>query len=267
MSAGERLPVCRSRCIVLGASNVAMAMPTAVGLAQQCLPGPVDVMIAAGHGRSYVRTSRIPLRSLPGIEPCALWNDLSQRERATTYAVVTDVGNDLLYGETVGATLAAVEQCLARLSRLGARTVVTGLPIAGLPDLGPRRFEIFRRLFFPQSRYSLDEVKRLAIELDRDLAQLAKHYGCRWLAMQRKWYGFDPIHYRRCSASAIWEQLFAQLADENSLKNKGETLASRWRLALGCCVAAPAERTIVGIERRVRQPALKLRDASRVSLY
>ena len=55
-------------------------------------------------------------RELPGITTCGLWDALAARPPARTAALVTDVGNDLLYGAPVAAILDWVAECLDRLA-------------------------------------------------------------------------------------------------------------------------------------------------------
>ena len=90
-------------------------------------------------------------RKISGIFPCALWQDLQNRPPLPTAALVTDIGNDLLYGVTPDRLLEWVERCLDRLADAGAATVVTQLPIDSIERLGEARFRFFRRLLFPRS--------------------------------------------------------------------------------------------------------------------
>ncbi len=257
----------RTRLVMLGASNLAMGSSTILSQAHQVFPGPIDVLIACGHGRSYLGSSRIPFRELPGIVECKLWDDLAQRDALPTKVIVTDIGNDILYGAKVDEVLRAIEVCVTRLTDAGAEIAMTGLPVSGLPSLGPRRFEIFRQLFFPRCKYTLDEVKRLACELDQRLEELACDYTCHWLAMNREWYGFDPIHLRNAHAAYVWQLVVDLLRDEKQLKNKRESVGRAWRRWWQCQTATPATRKLFGSEREFEQPSMRLDDASCVSWY
>ena len=108
------------RVILLGASNVTRSMSTIVETAELVWGRPLDLLAACGHGRSYGRTSCVFGRSLPGILECGLWDELSRRPALPTAALVTDIGNDILYGAGVDQIAAWVEQSLIRLRGLRA---------------------------------------------------------------------------------------------------------------------------------------------------
>ena len=64
---GERTAQTKRRVILLGASNLTRAISTVIGIAQATLDGPLDIVAALGHGRSYGMWSRVLFRELPGI--------------------------------------------------------------------------------------------------------------------------------------------------------------------------------------------------------
>src|SRR5215212_11255282 len=135
------------RVILLGASNLTRSFPTVVATVRQTWSEPVEIMAAMGHGRSYGQDSSVLGRKFSGIFPCALWRDLQTRPSLPTAALVTDIGNDMLYGVSSDQLLDWVERCLDRLDEVGAATIVTQLPTESLERLGKVRFQLFRRLF------------------------------------------------------------------------------------------------------------------------
>src|SRR5262245_13017732 len=134
------MPSSFPRAIFLGASNLTLGFATAVEAARSLLGGPLEVLAALGHGRSYGVESRVLLRALPAIEACGLWPELERRAAAPAYALITDVGNDIGYGFPAPAVAGWVERCLERLAAAGARVTITCLPEASLRAVGPVRF-------------------------------------------------------------------------------------------------------------------------------
>ena len=153
------------RLIVVGASNVARSISTAVAAGQLVWQGPVEALIAGGHGRSYGRATSVLGRALPGIGQSGLWKAIESRASYGTSAVLTDVGNDLLYGSEPEVVAEWVDACIARLTAAADTTLVCGMPLVNLTSLSPRRFLAYRALFFPRCRLSLPEIAARATEL------------------------------------------------------------------------------------------------------
>ena len=185
-----------SRVVLLGASNVARGISVITETSRRLRGRPLEIFAAFGRGRSYGRSSRFLGFQLPGIAECGLWRSLSVRPPLATSALVTDIGNDLFYDEPLERIVEWVDLCLSRLAAIGARTVVTRLPLDNLPGLSERRFRLLRKIFFPKCRQSLAQVAERAAALDRHIVELAGVHGAQIISPPRAWYGFDAIHIR-----------------------------------------------------------------------
>jgi hypothetical protein len=252
------------RVVLLGASNLTKGIGTVVATAQGVWGRPLEMMAALGHGRSYGRTSRAFGRQLPGILECGLWQDLAAASPLPTAALVTDIGNDLVYEEPLERIAEWVEQCLDRLAAIQARTVVTLLPLATLETLSRTRFHLMRTVFFPHSRISLEELSSRAYLLDEHVRRLAAERGFDVAGHRRAWYGFDPIHIRFAHRTAAWREILApwsQAIDSSTASGHwlGRTLYLRF--------SAPQYRRVLGFEQRRAQPAARLRDGTTVAIY
>jgi hypothetical protein len=249
---------------LLGASNLTRSFPTIVATLRQTWSEPIEFMVAMGHGRSYWQHSSVLGRKIPGIFPCALWRDLQAREKLSTTALVTDIGNDFLYGATPERLLEGVKCCLDRLAEAEAATIVTQLPLESIETLGERRFRIFRRLLFPRSAITLDEAKRYAREMNSRLAELADGRNLSVISVSAKWYGLDPIHIKRLSEREAWPALLAGWrANEQSFALPRPSLLTIAYLAS----LAPLEWSQFGLSRRAAQPSGRFHDGTTISLY
>ncbi len=154
------------RVVLLGASNLTRGISTVVETAQRvCGGGSLEVLSALGHGRSYGITSTVLGRTLPSILECGLWEALEARSDVPTAALVTDIGNDLMYQVEAPQIVAWVETVLERLQRAGARVSMTLLPVDSLLSVSPRRYYFFRSLMFPRCRLSFAEAGDRARQL------------------------------------------------------------------------------------------------------
>jgi hypothetical protein len=248
----------------LGASNLTRSFPTIVSTVRRTWSEPTEFMVAMGHGGSYWQHSAVFGRKISGIFPCALWRDLQIRPKLPTTALVTDIGNDFLYGATPERVLEEVERCLDRLAEAEAATIVTQLPADSIEALGERRFRLFRRLLFPRSVLTLADARRFVQEINGRLVELADAREISVIPVSAKWYGFDPIHIKRRSEREAWPTLLAAWRAANESFS-----APRPSLAMIAYLAtlAPLEWSQFGISRRAVQPCGRFHDGTTISLY
>lgn len=252
------------RVILLGASNLTVSFSTVVETVRLLKGQPVEFMAAMGHGRSFGQDSTVLGRKIPGIFPCSLWQDLNRRPPLPTSALLTDIGNDLLYGVPVERLLEWVAGCLDHLAAARATTIMTRIPIGNLQRLNEPRFRFFRTLLFPKSRLKLPQVKSLAGALDEQLTTLALRRKIPIIPVSNAWYGFDPIHLKASARRLAWPAILSSW--ETTVAAHVVPSRSLWRRAYLNCLA-PAEHTLFGIRCRCRQPSGLLADGSTVSLY
>jgi len=251
------------RVILLGASNVVRGLSTIIETAELVWGCPLDVLAACGHGRSYGRTSCVLGRSLPGILPCGLWDELSRRPALPTAALVTDIGNDILYGAGPEQIAAWVEQCLTRLSEVCSRIVVTELPLARLASVTARQYNVLRAVLFPASRVTWDDAWRRARELNEHVAELAsQHRGVRCVP-RLPWYGWDPIHVRRAASAEAWGEILSAWRDDAFTPRARGSWRRWWQLHR----QRPLVRRMFGVQQCRAQPSCILGSGSAISLY
>ena len=248
------------RVVALGASNLTRGFQTVVSTAREAWGPRVEVLAALGHGRSYGAHSRVAFRRLPGILESGLWPELESRPRVATRALVTDVGNDILYGFSAEQTLAWVEEAIRRLSRITDDIVVTDLPLASIRRLSNPRFLLFRSVLVPSCRLSLAQVLDRAESLSHGLASLSGASGTRFLRLDPNWYGFDPIHIRPSRWREAWQQV---LGAQPGTASDGRASLESLRLYL----LPPERRWLFGVEHVTQQSGVVLPAGGRVWLY
>jgi len=253
-----------ARVILLGASNLTRGLATALETTRAMWGGPLDILAALGHGRSYGIRSRVLVRELPGILTCGLWDAVASRPALPTVALITDVGNDLLYEVPVDRIVEWIEQILDRLLRLDARIVMTRLPVMNVAALPAWQFRLMRALLFPASRLTLETVIEQAFELDERMQALAKSENVRLVACREEWYGFDPIHIKRRRYPRAWRDILATLDDVGSAPAPiGVSFAQR----LSLLRVRPERRWVFRVEQYRSQPCHRFDDGTTVSLY
>jgi hypothetical protein len=143
-----------ARVVAIGASNLTRGFQTVVSTARTAWGPDVEVVAALGHGRSYGATSAFLVRRLPGILECGLWQRLDDAPPVPTRALVTDVGNDILYGVPAARILAWVDEAVTRLATVTDDIALTGLPMDSIRRLSPRLFLAARTVLAPDQNSS-----------------------------------------------------------------------------------------------------------------
>jgi hypothetical protein len=205
----ELSPVTAVPVVVLGASNVSRGLARLAAIASCRVGDPLDLFVTAGHGRSYGAASRVAARRLPSILTSGLWRALERHsdtsaEPRRPLALVTDIGNDLLYGFSAEQVAAWVREAVRRLADRGGRIALTRLPLASLATVGPARFRLLRTCFVPGCRLSLEALASAAADLDARIAEVAADHAATLIEQPGAWYGLDAIHLRRRQLDALW---------------------------------------------------------------
>jgi len=253
-----------ARLVVLGASNLTRGLRAVVGVARERWGPEVEVFAALGLGRSYGASSRILIRTLPGILQSGLWDELHRRPSAPTRAVISDIGNDILYGSTPEQIAAWVEKCVVRLRRHGAEIVLTDLPLASIRRLSPAKFIAFRTFLWPQCRLSNRETLARAEAVVVALRAIATTHGLRFFELRPERYGFDPVHFRPSVWVRAWREI---LCGEHADPASPRVPLPDWRETLRLYTWPPDRRWLAGLEQRRPQAGIWLPGGARLWLY
>jgi hypothetical protein len=248
--------------VVLGASNVSRGLPRLVAAVRERAATPLDLLVAAGHGRSYGANSRVALRRLPSILACGLWRALDREARAPAAALVTDIGNDLLYGFAVSQVAAWVRESVRRLAARGTRIAITRLPLASIERVGPVRYRALRSFYVPGCRLSRADLVAAAGDLDAAVVEIAGDHGATLIEQPGVWYGLDAIHVRRRRLAELWHAAGDAWELPAARAPSGATFTD-WML-LG--TRAAEVRSLARVPRFTPQPCVR-RDDLRLWLY
>jgi hypothetical protein len=257
----------RRRVVLLGASNLTRGLSTVLQTVRGTWGAPVDILAALGRGRSYGAQSRFLFRSLSGILDCGIWPALAAqcaRGDAPLAALVTDIGNDILYGSSVRTISAWVAEALDRLIDAQARVCITQLPVANLETLSPRRFEICKKILVPTCPLRFEEVCERTRLLNEAVIALAEARRVPIIAQRAEWYGIDPIHLRMRAWPSAWREIMSPWLEGRATPPQARnSLWQTWRFQS----LFPEKRHSFGAERFHSQPVYTMRDGTTLALY
>jgi hypothetical protein len=265
--AGPQRPV----VVAIGASNLSRGLSRLAAVSQVWAGGPIDLVIAAGHGRSYGANSRVWNRRLPSVLGCGLWRSLDRlldAEAAAVQrrvAVLTDIGNDLLYGFSVAQLASWVEETLVRLRQRGFRVAVTRLPLASIATVGPFRYRLLKTLFVPGCPLSLEQIKDRSAAIDQAVVHLAAEQTAAVIDQPAAWYGVDAIHVQRQRLDELWQS--AVNAWEDNAAADRTPADHSWLTWARVGSAAAEVGSLNHMMRFTPQPVVQLPDSTRVFLY
>jgi hypothetical protein len=253
------------RVVLLGASNLTRGISTVIETAENIWGRPLEILGALGHGRSYGMESNVLGRRLPGIVQCGLWNALAQSDAKPTAALITDIGNDILYEVPVAQIISWVQTTIERLQTIDANICVTLPPLDSARGLTLKKFLFFRKLFFPRCRLELNEVVERAHQLNDGIESLGQSHGVRVVAQRGQWYGFDPIHIRLRQWRNAWFEILKHWSDDRSAYySPARGSLMRWTYLR---TREPEARSIFGRNMRKNQPSALFRSGTRVSFF
>lgn len=248
-----------TRVIAIGASNLTRGFHMFVATARAAWGHDVEIVTAQGLGRSFCGASRVHFRSLPGILECGLWERLDSMPRVPTRAVVTDIGNDVMFGYPPAQILSRADECVVRLQEHTPDITLTALPLVSIRSLSTSRYVLFRSILFPFSKMRLEQAVELAAEVDNALINLAFVRGVRLVIPRDEWYGIDPIHIRPGCWPAAWREILGCEPATRPTSSLGEAL----RLYL----MRPQRRLLFGHEQLTPQTGARLPAGGRIWMY
>lgn len=262
-----KFPVLTNRFVLLGASNLTMHLYTAIKYLQQRIGGPSDVLVAAGHGRSYGGFSQFMFRELPGILSSGLWERLESDNVLPTYAMLTDIGNDIPYGYSPEQILMWVNECVRRLQRQAVCIVITNIPIASIEAMPEWRYNMLRSIIFPNCQLIKDEVVERASVVHRGLLELASKHKIEIIEPSSEWFGMDAIHVRYWKRGVCYQRVtegFSKsIGSAQHIITEGNSLKLlKWKQR-----PRFAYKKMLGLERYNPQPSGLLTNGTAVSLY
>jgi hypothetical protein len=219
--------------VLLGASNLTRGISTVVETLHLQHQAPLRIVTALGFGRSYGLRSSVLGRSLSSILECGVWDAIARDPNPPSFALLSDVGNDVMYGVEPHIIVAWIDNCIDRLRNLpggGVRHVnLTALPVDSIARVKPWHFKIVKSILFPSHAIRFEQAIARAAETQQRLEELASRRAplVKLVPHDGDWYGFDPIHIKRRHWSSAWSRFLAHDDLHELLRARGSI--TRWR--------------------------------------
>lgn len=194
----------QAQILLYGASNLWLSRRAALDGLVRRFVGPLEIGLANGPGRSYgLRAGNPVARYLP-LSEVAFPFDSSAPVRV---AFVTDIGNDVAYGQPPERILRWVRRLLDRLENEGYRVIVGGAPVQSLRLINTYLFSALARLYYPQGTLSLEKVASDLEQVDQGVFDLCRERTFTYLEVNPRWYSWDRFHLKLSARQSYWDTL------------------------------------------------------------
>ena len=201
--------------VLLGASNLSLGWFALARHMKACLhPRPMELMVATGPGRAYRASGGLLNVVYPPIQSSEIF-EAARRKSESGYrviALVTDIGNDIMYGVSAEQLIETMRQVFGKLRSIHADVFYTTLPAAFEKGIHPVRFYILRTLLLPSSRVSYDEATAAIIQVNKFLREAASKESHLIPDLDR-FLGFDEIHYGWLRAQHAWSHIAGSMLE------------------------------------------------------
>ncbi len=265
----------RALVAVLGASNVTLALPQILTVLHRRLAGsgPADYYVAHGPGRSYGTVAGLPGIEFPALGSCGLYEALEARWRSTgqppVYVMLTDVGNDVMYGVSARRIAGWIREIVEKFRSVEAHTVLTSVPVESVLSIPAWKFGLIRHILYPSYPMLRRDAFTRTVQVQDALEELGRDLAIDVLPTRKEWYSFDGIHVARRWRPHVfgtWTDALlgrAEGATSPSGRNGAELSISSVRLRL----SRPAELFIAGRRRTRAQKGIQIAAGARLYLY
>ncbi len=265
----------RALVAVLGASNVTLALPQILTALHRRLAGsgPTEYYVAHGPGRSYGTVAGLPCLEFPALGRCGLYEALEARWRSaglpSVYVMLTDVGNDVMYGVSARGIAAWVREIVEKFRALDARIVLTSVPVDSVLGMPAWKFGLVRPLLYPSYPMLRRDVLTRTVQVQDALEDLGRDLAFDVLPTRKEWYSFDGIHVARRwrpHGFGTWVDALLGRA-EGSMSPNGQNGAALSISSVRLRLSRPAELFIAGRRWTRAQTGVQIAAGARLYLY
>ena len=199
--------------VLLGASNLARGYSALVNCLIDCLhPHPVEVLHAMGPGRGYFAQGGVFNVSYSPIVASGILDAARKRQPniSKTLALITDIGNDIMYNVPADKIIACLRSIIQELDAMGADVFVNPIPMVLEKDVSERQFRMLRRVFYPHSPVAYFGAADAVREINKFLQEAA---GGRihLLPSVKDYCGVDKIHYSVFHSHKAWLEVMTAM--------------------------------------------------------
>ncbi len=197
--------------LFLGASNLARGYTLLTRHLSKCLDGNKPEFInALGPGRGFCARGGMFNFSYPPIQDCRAIEIAERKSRKAqrTVILITDIGNDLMYGISADTLIEGLDSLLARMQKWDAEIFMTSIHVDLKKDVSPTTFFILKSFFYPGSSITYEETELFIEKVNGYLEEKARNNEKVHLIKGMEIFaGLDKIHYSLLKTHSAWSKV------------------------------------------------------------
>ena len=144
----------------------------------------------------------------PPIQDCQVIEAAEKKTKNTRVVLITDLGNDLMYGVTADALIECLDMLIDRMLKWNAEIFLTSIHINIKKDISQTIFYILRFIFYPRSKINFEEADLLIRKVNCYLEEKTrKNKKVHLITGMESYVGLDKIHYSLLKMHKAWSKV------------------------------------------------------------
>lgn len=190
------------RILLYGASNLWLSRKAALSEIRARFEGNLEIGLACGPGRSYGLDAGNPWNRYRALKTIDF--ELPTPKPAQSWALLTDVGNDIAYQQRPDTIVDWMGNLATQLEKRGYQIMVTGLPVETLTRVPPWMFKLLAWIYYSKRGLQQQELNQALWDVEGGLRELCEKRGYPFISTQAHWFGIDHFHLRPSFNREYW---------------------------------------------------------------
>ena len=194
--------------LLMGASNLARGYSMLTHHLSECLEkNKTEFLNALGPGRGFCARGGIFNITYSPIQDCRIIEsgEKKSKEALHTVVLITDIGNDLMYGVSADTLIASLDIMIDEILKWDAEIFLTPIHVNLRKDVSPTIFLVLRSLLYPSSKVNYEEMDLSIFKVNDYLEEkVRKNETIHLITGLEAFAGLDRIHYSLFKTHEAW---------------------------------------------------------------
>ena len=201
--------------LLMGASNLARGYSMLTQHLSECLEkNKTEFLNALGPGRGFCARGGIFNITYSPIKDCRIIESAEKKSKEAlhTVALITDIGNDLMYGVSADTLIESLDLMIDEILKWDAEIFLTPIHINPKKDISPTIFFVLRLLLYPSSKVNYEELDLFVLKINDYLEEkVRRNEKMHLITGLEAFTGLDRIHYSLFKTHTAWSTIVEKI--------------------------------------------------------